>query len=163
MSAATHLAKKDKSKVGDEAAVAALEAAKQDKAKKKTEDSKKKSNLELFKEELKRNQLDREERHKKRQLEAATNQELDKALAEASNLKAAESGDLSLEHDVHSSQQDSTNLNSSMSKHQQPVSDQDPNTTNIFISNLSPKVFDLETVISSYFFFIFSNKNLPHF
>ena len=158
MSAATHLApsNKDKlstSKVADEMAVAALEAAKQDKAaKKKAEEPKKsKSNLELFKEELKRNQLEREERHKKR-LEAANKPENPEGpdKSDAGVAKTGENSDLYLDvpstHDgtggERGGERGGGGLNASMntSKYQQPVSDLDPNTTNIFISNLSPKV-----------------------
>ena len=139
MSAATHLVKKDKpvAKTADEAAIAALEASNKA-AKAKAE---KKSNLELFKEELKRIQLDREERHKKRQSEVDTKSKVEdgtpqKEHSDLETTKSADKVDLNLEYDA------PVNLPSGNvgGRFQHPVSDQDPNTTNIFISNLSPKV-----------------------
>ena len=138
MSAATHLAKKDKStpKTADDLAVAALEAAKQDKAAKAKVE--KKSNLELFKEELKRIQLDREERHKKRLSDVPKSEEDPlKETVEGDIVKSAEKHDLNLDYDNYQNQQSAMMGNN---KYMHPVSDTDPNTTNIFISNLSPKV-----------------------
>ena len=140
MSAATHLVKKDKQKTADEIAVAALEASKQDKAAKAKIE--KKSNLELFKEELKRIQLDREERHKKRQQETPVKSKPDDAQSneqvEGDSLKNFDKSDFNLEYDNHIN--NLNNNSSNNNKYMHPVSDTDPNTTNIFISNLSPKV-----------------------
>ena len=147
MSAATHLVKKDKPvmKTADDAAIAALEASNKA-AKAKAE---KKSNLELFKEELKRIQLDREERHKKRQTEVDTKSKIEegpqKENSELDVTKSTEKIDLNLEYENPVNAQ-SGHVSSSGGggggggRFQHPVSDQDPNTTNIFISNLSPKV-----------------------
>ncbi len=139
MSAATHLVKKDKpvAKTADEAAIAALEASNKA-AKAKAE---KKSNLELFKEELKRIQLDREERHRKRQSEPDNKSKGDEGPQQKDNVepeaaKSVEKVDLNLEYDSHHANIPSGNAG----RFQHPVSDLDPNTTNIFISNLSPKV-----------------------
>lgn len=143
----------------DMAAVAAL--AEQERIRKRNED-KKKSNLELFKEELKRLiiynsqkhplkyehvskiwrmysrriQIEREERSKRRAREEATGGERKERLSESQILE----DDLDGSQDSSNHSGGAANTSGSMPKKQLATDVDDPTTTNIFISNLSPKV-----------------------
>jgi RNA recognition motif-containing protein len=145
-----------KSKTADEMAVAALES-KHSESKAKVE---KKSNLELFKEELKRIQLDREERHKKRLQQTSSPSSSNASATKAGNDQDTEAHDTPTASHITTSSEINEDLSledlRSEGQHyplrsgnydsQRPVDSLDPNTTNLFISNLSPKTNEQDLI-----------------